>query len=76
MLLNARPPASAPGPEEGPAPPERQGKRKPVGTLCGICGKNFARTDHLKRHVATVHENRKDFECPRCDQKFGKKDII
>ena len=33
---------------------------------CEICNKGFPRKNHIKRHVLTVHEEKKLFQCPIC----------
>ena len=30
----------------------------------------------LQRHIATIHEKRKDFECDLCEKAFGRKDVL
>ena len=29
--------------------------------------------DHLKRHIASIHENKGTFKCPTCDKSFYEK---
>jgi len=36
---------------------------------CGVCGKEFKRADHRKRHQE-VHDQRRFFECPHCTSSF------
>ena len=37
------------------------------GKKCNLCGKVFS---HLKRHIMTVHERRKDLKCEKCGKSF------
>ena len=39
------------------------------GKKCNLCGKVFS---HLKRHIMTVHERRKDLKCEKCGKSFDK----
>ena len=38
---------------------------------CQFCAKSFVCPSNLKRHVATVHEERKDFQCEICQKRFS-----
>ncbi|KAJ8901361.1 hypothetical protein NDN08_007207 [Rhodosorus marinus] len=40
------------------------------GEVCGLCGKKFGVKSKLERHVRTVHENIRNYECPRCGLRF------
>ena len=40
---------------------------------CLQCGQSFTR---LKRHVKTVHEQVRDFECQQCDKAYSMKDDL
>ena len=37
---------------------------------CKLCGESFTRTNSLKRHILSIHEQRRPYACPQCDQKF------
>lgn len=43
------------------------------GTCCEICGISFAKRSNKMRHIQTVHNRLKQFECDLCGQKFGLK---
>ena len=38
---------------------------------CVSCGKHFKRPHHLRRHIAAIHEGRKDFKCDQCEKQFS-----
>jgi KRAB domain-containing zinc finger protein len=38
---------------------------------CPQCDAAFGRASTLRKHVRTVHEQRKDHACPQCDAAFG-----
>jgi uncharacterized Zn-finger protein len=38
-----------------------------------MCDYSYSRKDHLKRHVLSVHENKKKFQCDICDYRFSQK---
>ena len=38
-----------------------------------MCGKRFARKEHVENHIKLVHEKRKPFECGVCKKKFSQK---
>ncbi|EIW87216.1 hypothetical protein CONPUDRAFT_45476 [Coniophora puteana RWD-64-598 SS2] len=42
------------------------------------CGKCFARGEHLKRHVRSIHTNEKPHKCPHpgCDKEFSRHDNL
>ena len=40
---------------------------------CSRCNAAFGRADHLRTHVRTVHEKRRDYGCPHCSAAFGQK---
>jgi uncharacterized C2H2 Zn-finger protein len=47
-------------------------KCSPKGkVLCGECGQCFGQNSDLKKHIRTIHEQRKDFQCPTCHMTFG-----
>ena len=38
---------------------------------CNICNrKSFKTSNHLKKHIKTIHEGRKDFKCDSCGKSF------
>lgn len=41
--------------------------------MCDRCGFAFGMKSNLKRHVATVHEDRRLFRCKMCESAFGLK---
>lgn len=40
---------------------------------CKICGTSFAIKSNLKRHISTVHEDRRQYMCRICGMSFGLK---
>ncbi|OAD72203.1 C2H2-type zinc finger transcription factor, partial [Phycomyces blakesleeanus NRRL 1555(-)] len=42
------------------------------------CGKVFKRSEHLKRHIRSIHTLEKPFECPyqTCSKKFSRSDNL
>jgi uncharacterized Zn-finger protein len=38
---------------------------------CRECKREYSEKSGLQKHIRTVHEKRKDFECSVCHQKFG-----
>ena len=40
---------------------------------CKMCFSKFSQIQELKRHISTVHEEKKELKCNRCDAKFAKK---
>lgn len=43
------------------------------GVCCEICGISFAKRSNKLRHIQTVHNRLKQFECDLCEAKFGLK---
>ena len=43
---------------------------------CPICQAVFTTTVSCKRHIATVHEENKQFECSECSKKFKDKSTL
>ena len=35
-----------------------------------MCNKNFSLKDHLKRQIASVHEDKKSYTCELCTKSF------
>ncbi|KAI8097077.1 uncharacterized protein BX664DRAFT_240052, partial [Halteromyces radiatus] len=42
------------------------------------CGKVFKRSEHLKRHIRSIHTLEKPFECPyqSCNKRFSRSDNL
>jgi uncharacterized C2H2 Zn-finger protein len=38
---------------------------------CPQCDAAFGNVSDLRKHVHTVHEQRRDYACPQCDAAFG-----
>ncbi|GAA5923068.1 hypothetical protein JCM1841_000304 [Sporobolomyces salmonicolor] len=57
----------------------KTGKPKKI-FLCKVpgCGKCFKRSEHLKRHVRSIHTNEKPFQCqwPTCGKFFSRHDNL
>merc|ERR1712062_459710 len=43
---------------------------------CEYCEKTFSQAKNIKRHIQTVHEGRKDFNCGDCQQSFSTKQVL
>ncbi|KAK6463831.1 hypothetical protein DFJ63DRAFT_318847 [Scheffersomyces coipomensis] len=43
---------------------------------CSECDKQFKRSEHLKRHIRSVHSNIRPFHCKFCDKKFSRSDNL
>ena len=43
---------------------------------CSICGKGFTQWGAMMRHIAAIHEKRKDVKCPHCNKCFSRKDYL
>ena len=39
--------------------------------MCGHCGKNFTKSENLKKHIKTTHEILKEFNCDSCEKSFS-----
>lgn len=49
-------------------------KKRPHACKATGCSSRFFFAKDLKKHISTVHERNKPFECPKCGQKFGKRE--
>ncbi|AMD20865.1 HDR123Cp [Eremothecium sinecaudum] len=43
---------------------------------CQECTKAFRRSEHLKRHIRSVHSTDRPFPCTYCDKKFSRSDNL
>ncbi|RLV94588.1 Zinc finger protein MSN4 [Spathaspora sp. JA1] len=43
---------------------------------CMECEKQFKRSEHLKRHIRSVHSNIRPFHCKYCEKKFSRSDNL
>ena len=43
--------------------------------VCNFCNKIFSRKENLKRHIASIHEEKK-LKCVFCEQIFSRKDRL
>ncbi|SCV05699.1 LANO_0H13234g1_1 [Lachancea nothofagi CBS 11611] len=43
---------------------------------CQECPKAFRRSEHLKRHIRSVHSSERPFHCCYCDKKFSRSDNL
>ncbi|CCD23168.1 stress-responsive transcriptional activator MSN2 NDAI_0B01340 [Naumovozyma dairenensis CBS 421] len=43
---------------------------------CDQCTKSFRRSEHLKRHVRSVHSKERPFACNLCEKKFSRSDNL
>ncbi|ODV76899.1 uncharacterized protein CANTADRAFT_24158 [Suhomyces tanzawaensis NRRL Y-17324] len=78
LTSNANSNTSAPGsasahtiPASVPVVPNAQG-----AFPCSECDKQFKRSEHLKRHIRSVHSNIRPFHCKYCDKKFSRSDNL
>ncbi|ETI26138.1 hypothetical protein G647_02915 [Cladophialophora carrionii CBS 160.54] len=52
-----------------------RGRRAAKIRQCSTCGRTFAKTDHLERHVRS-HTKEKPFICTKCGRKYGRHDTL
>ena len=50
--------------------------RKQESIQCEICDAIFKDKWILKRHIASVHEGKKPFECEICDKRFPLNNVL
>ncbi|CCE65927.1 hypothetical protein TPHA_0N01460 [Tetrapisispora phaffii CBS 4417] len=43
---------------------------------CNNCEKAFRRSEHLKRHIRSVHSSERPFPCNYCEKKFSRSDNL
>lgn len=53
-------------------PPQEDGKP----FTCPDCPKQFKRSEHLKRHIRSVHSNVRPFHCKYCEKQFSRSDNL
>lgn len=53
---------------------DEDGQPKPFP--CPDCSKVFKRSEHLKRHIRSVHSNIRPFHCKYCEKKFSRSDNL
>mmetsp|Transcript_16336 Transcript_16336/g.28234 ORF Transcript_16336/g.28234 Transcript_16336/m.28234 type:complete len:307 (-) Transcript_16336:1295-2215(-) len=41
-----------------------------IDCACPYCGKVYCSKQYVRKHIAAVHENRRDFPCPVCNKEF------
>lgn len=56
--------------EAGSKAPAR-GRRGSKVRQCMTCGRTFAKTDHLERHIRS-HTKEKPFKCSICGKHYGR----
>ncbi|KAI9486869.1 MAG: hypothetical protein EXX96DRAFT_475757 [Benjaminiella poitrasii] len=72
---------------KGKKQPRSRGRRVSSVPGCGNrmftctadgCGKVFKRSEHLKRHIRSIHTLEKPFECPyqNCNKRFSRSDNL
>jgi hypothetical protein len=56
------------------AKPKKKGPK--ISPQCEDCGAAFSRSDHLKRHIKSVHIGVKSYVCPACHRSFARSDDL
>ena len=46
-------------------------KKRGLTKQCNICDASFKITQELNKHIESVHERKKPFDCTQCDAKFS-----
>ncbi|EXJ56848.1 hypothetical protein A1O7_07192 [Cladophialophora yegresii CBS 114405] len=65
-----------PAPQVTPNPKDGSRARRAAKIRqCSTCGRTFAKTDHLERHVRS-HTKEKPFICTKCGRKYGRHDTL
>ena len=49
----------------------RHPKEEIIRSNCNFCDKTFARIQGLKIHIKSVHEKKRDLQCPHCPKRFS-----
>ncbi|KAF9183122.1 hypothetical protein BGZ51_004229 [Haplosporangium sp. Z 767] len=82
--VSSQPPSHSSTANSNATPKQRRASLSPDATgrlftcIFGDCGKLFKRSEHLKRHVRSVHTLEKPFRCPvqHCTKKFSRTDNL
>ena len=43
---------------------------------CDVCQQQFNKREHLLRHVAAKHTNKRPYQCEQCDKAFTRSDKL
>lgn len=57
-------------------PPIEESEEEEKPFKCESCPKAFRRSEHLKRHIRSVHSNVRPFPCKFCEKKFSRSDNL
>jgi hypothetical protein len=66
-------PGKSPGLKRGRRRSHNFAELQPGRFACLYCPQVFARSSNVKRHIATVHDGRQDYQCSVCRRMFGQK---